>query len=501
MGGAGIPFPGAQRSAKFMNVNGVLADAVPQSSTAAFENPPVGRISDLSGGEGSNPWIAYPVDTSLEFDRFVSDYAANHIPIAVSFRNLVHWIKGERASHYIHPYPAKLLAHIAHFFLAARKHVPQGAVVLDPFSGSGTVALETVLAGNTAYWSDINPLARAITKAKITPVDLVDLDDAFARIQTRYSEAKDVAPPEVINIELWYGLETTRSLARLRSAIQGEPKGDVTDLLWVIFSGVARTSSRADPRFSVPVRRKAGIVARGRTPEENPDVWVLFEQAFKVNSGRISTLKLEDPLGSSACVGDDARALRDPAVPEGELPAASVDLIITSPPYAGAQKYIRSSSLSIGWLGMASVRQMKALDTKSIGRERFSKGSLADFAETGMPKADVFIRLVAGKNPMRAAVVFNYLLEMSEVLMEAKRVLRAGGRLVMIVGNNTICGETFETSEYMKLLALRSGFQVKLELVDTIKGRGLMTARNKTSAVIMREWVLVFERRADESDR
>jgi len=486
-----------------MTVNGVLADTPtpPQTCGSTIEGLSDKRVSRRRIDDETTNWVAYPVDTSLEFDRFISDYATNRTPIPVSFRNLVHWIKGERASHYLHPYPAKLLAHIAHFFLAARKHLPRGSVVLDPFSGSGTVALETVLAGNVAYWSDVNPLARAITKAKITRVDLADLVSAFARIETRFTKAKDVPPPEVVNIGLWYGEETTRRLARLRSAIQAEPEGDVADLLWVIFSGVARTCSRADPRFSVPVRRKAGVVARGRRLEDEPDVWGLFEQAFNVNSGRISTLQVADPLGFNACVGDDARSLRDPAVPASELPAACVDLIITSPPYAGAQKYIRSSSLSIGWLGMASVREMKALDTKSIGRERFSKDALGEFFETGMPEADAFIRRVADKNPMRAAVVFNYLVEMNEAFVEAARVLRRGGRLVMIVGNNTICGENFETSEFMKTLALRFGFDVKLELVDTIKGRGLMTARNKTSAVITREWVLVFERRPDESDR
>lgn len=484
-----------------MSANGVLAGAEPASSDSALKSLQASRDARSPSSDVPSSWVAYPVDTSLEFDRFVSDYAVNRVPIHVSFRHLVHWIKGERASHYIHPYPAKLLAHIAHFFLAARKRVPRGAVVLDPFSGSGTVALETVLAGNVAYWSDVNPLARAITKAKITRIDIADLEGVLERLLSRYNKAKDVSPPEVVNIELWYSVETTDRLARLRSAIAEEAEGDVADLLWVTFSGVARTCSRADPRFSVPVRRKAGIVARGRPLEDDPDVWALFEQALRVNSSRISSLGLEHGLGANACVGDDARSLRDPLAPQSELPAASVDLIITSPPYAGAQKYIRSSSLSIGWLGMASVRQMKALDSKCIGRERFSKDSLGDFAEIGMPEADAFIGRIAEKNPMRAAVVYNYLVEMNDVFVESKRVLRPGGRMVMIVGNNTICGENFETSEYMKLLALRSGFEVRVELVDTIKGRGLMTARNKTSAVIMREWVLVFERRPDESDQ
>ncbi|MDX0442496.1 hypothetical protein GOD94_27650 [Sinorhizobium medicae] len=462
----------------------------------SFAGRTAGAVFDPDAG-----WAPFPVDTTLEYERFVSDYAVNHEPIQVSFRKLVHWIKGERAAHYIHPYPAKLLAHIAHFFLAARKHVPKDAVVLDPFSGSGTVPLETILAGYTSYWSDVNPLARAITKVKTTPIDLLASDDVLLRVRERYANVADSVPPEVVNINLWYSEPTIGCLARLRDAIAAEPAGDMTDLLWVTFSAVARSCSKADPRFSVPVRRKEGIVARGRVVEDEPDVWAVFEQTFRSNVSRMSQLSPVLLCGPTKCVGTDARALRNPCDPEAALPPRCVDLVITSPPYAGAQKYIRSSSLSIGWLGMASVQQMKSLDAKSIGREHFSKQAASQLIETGIPPADDFIRRIASRNPVRAAIVSNYLLEMNDVFAELGRVLRPNGRIVMVVGNNTICGESFETSTYMKLLAARAGFDVVFELVDTIKGRGLMTARNKTSGLITRELVLVFERRQNEPAR
>jgi hypothetical protein len=235
--------------------------------------------------------------------------------------------------------------------------------------------------------------------------------------------------------------------------------------------------------------------------EEEPDVWAIFEQAFNANISRMSQLSAASRCGSTKCVGFDARALRNPNDPDVAMPARSVDLVITSPPYAGAQKYIRSSSLSIGWLGMASVQEMKSLEASSIGRERFSKQAVSQLVETGIPEADAFIRRIAPKNSMRAAIVSNYLLEMSDVFAELSRILRLNGRIIMVVGNNTICGETFETSTYMKLLAARAGFDTACELVDTIKGRGLMTARNKTSGLITREWVLVFERRQNEPSR
>ena len=65
----------------------------------------------------------------------------------------------------------------------AAKYVPQvpawaldtfgsrTSVVLDPFMGSGTTLVEAILRGGTSIGVDIDPLARFIARAKVTPVD------------------------------------------------------------------------------------------------------------------------------------------------------------------------------------------------------------------------------------------------------------------------------------------------------------------------------------------
>lgn len=50
-----------------------------------------------------------------------------------------------------------------------------GGRVLDPFSGVGTIPFEARLKGNTAFGFDINPAAIAISRAKIEPVKIVDV--------------------------------------------------------------------------------------------------------------------------------------------------------------------------------------------------------------------------------------------------------------------------------------------------------------------------------------
>ncbi len=55
------------------------------------------------------------------------------------------------------------------------------------------------------------------------------------------------------------------------------------------------------------------------------------------------------------------------------IPENSVQLVITSPPYSGAQKYIRSTSLNIGWLGFCAASELRTYKKATIGREEYHK--------------------------------------------------------------------------------------------------------------------------------
>jgi hypothetical protein len=47
------------------------------------------------------------------------------------------------------------------------KYSKRGDTILDPFSGSGVVALESLLRGRGAFANDINPYAAVLTRAKL----------------------------------------------------------------------------------------------------------------------------------------------------------------------------------------------------------------------------------------------------------------------------------------------------------------------------------------------
>jgi hypothetical protein len=448
---------------------------------------------DATPGTGTSE--AYPADTTAMLVKLHHEYQAAGESLSVSFRDLVPWIKvGERATHYLHSYPAKLLPQIAHFFLAARGWVGGGETVLDPFAGTGTVALEANLSGRQALYADVNPLARLITSAKTTPIDIARTSNLLLEIKGRFDQIAEASPPWVVNMDHWYTPLAKLDLARLRCAIAECSAHESDDFVWATFSATARKCSRADRRYSVPVRTKSSF--DGEQSPARP-VWSVFSDQFTANLQRQrELLRLYGCEVSTRCVGTDARKLgrpREASTSERTaLPKNSVGLVLTSPPYAGAQKYVRASSLSLGWLGMTEPRTLKQLENGSIGREHFPKSALSAIPETGICGADELIRTFARLNRVRAAICAHYLCEMDKAIEEVARVLKPDGKAVVVIGDNTVCGMPFTSSLFLTELFERHGMRLTLKLVDGIKSRGLLTKRSGGAIAIQSETILVF---------
>lgn len=434
---------------------------------------------------------AFPVDTSPVLLHLMHRFDGT--PIPVSFRKIVSWIRmGERATHYIHTYPAKLLPQIAHFFLAASCLSKPGEQVLDPFGGTGTVALEAILSKRIALYADSNPLARLIAQTKTSSYNIRTLKSAFTRIEMRYRLSRSRTAPNVININYWYDTAIIRQLTRLKHAIDQEKNVHTRAFFAISLSAVARKVSRADPRFSVPVRKKKWKKS-GNAPIQT--AWDCFEEQFNSNLNRIRARnRFGDDLSKAHCVGVDARTLVDPTDQSKKLADSSVSLIITSPPYAGAQKYIRASSLSLGWLGIAGENSLRPLEKQNIGREHLTLDEQAKMPTSGLAHADAFISEIARKNKSRAAILAAYLSEMRTALKEMTRTLKIGGYLVLVIGDNQVCGQTFSSSEYLAAILVELGLTKRLILTDQIMSRGLTTKRHKTAGVIKSETVLLFEK-------
>jgi DNA modification methylase len=437
--------------------------------------------------------------------RFIEDFSINQEPIEVSFRKLLPEIKNiDRYTHLIHTYPAKLLVHIPYFFLNNTFFSKEGDNILDPFNGSGTVLLESVISKRNAYGADTNPLARLISEVKVSKLDTTKLSASAKKIITAAKKYKKAIIPEVVNCEYWFSEDIKIQLAKLRTAINKIEDEPIRKFMLVSFSNCVRKVSYADQRVSVPVKLNPGRYVKGTRENrkinerlkhlENIDV---FDKFFLIVSENIERFKELEKVTFDKCeakiISSDARNLSTELNNHTLIKDKGIQLVITSPPYAGAQKYIRASSLNLGWTGLARIEELLQLDNKSIGRENYRKSEII-IKKTGIGPADELIKLVYEIKPERANIVCNYLIEMKDALNEIYRVLKKGGFLVLIVGNNKVCNMEFNTQEYFTEYLVSLGLKLQFKLIDDIKSYGLMTKRNKTADIISREWILVFKK-------
>lgn len=439
--------------------------------------------------------------------NLINEYKYSKKAIEVKFRDLIPELNNkDRYTHLIHTYPAKLLVHIPYFFLNNTLLSKKKCFVLDPFIGTGTVFLEAIVSGRNVYGADSNPLARLIASVKTTRYDTNELKKTLETIIYKAKRSNSNRIPEVINCSHWFPEKNTKYLGKLLFQINKIEDINIKSFFLVCFSNCIKKVSYADPRVSVPVKininkyefknKLKSIAIKRLNLVENIDVLDKFNLVTLENIKRFERIETINNTNISKIISNDARYLTSSLNSNKLLKSNSVQLIITSPPYAGAQKYIRSSSLNLNWTELADINGLKELDKKNIGRETYPKAENF-IVETGILKADNLIKKIAKINPSRAKIACQYLIEMKKAIDEMIRVLKVNGFIILIIGNNKICNYEFLTHEYLSSYILSKGLSDELKLIDAINSYGLMTKRNKTADIISREYILLFKKQIE----
>ena len=95
-------------------------------------------------------------------------------------------------THDFYKYPARFSPSFARFILDSLTE--PGDYVLDPFMGGGTTIVEAVASGRHAIGSDVNELARFVTRVKTTPLSCHDIAEVRGWVQNVRAAAADMNP-------------------------------------------------------------------------------------------------------------------------------------------------------------------------------------------------------------------------------------------------------------------------------------------------------------------
>ena len=345
-------------------------------------------------------------------DRGLAELAAEALRAPVREREVA-----DSLTHPFHTYPARMDPATAKLLVEELAGGGRrGAAVLDPFCGSGTTLVEARAAGLAAIGSDLNPLAIAIARAKTwtaPPGRRAALralgGDIARRVLAEGKAARraghQAAPlrrvgrkPEMRDRALgeWFAPHVRRELEQLGGmvdeAIARDP--ELGGVLQVVLSSILyKVSRRASDTDPTRVERQVGRGAAAR----------LFAGRVELLCAGLDELaRVPGPMPRLLVA--DARALGR------EVADRSVDVVVTSPPYAGTYDYAELHRLRMIFLGM----DVAPLERKEIGgRSRF----------VGTP--DRTRKALGG-----------HVGDMAGVLKEMARVLVPGGLAAVVVGDS-----------------------------------------------------------------
>jgi tRNA G10 N-methylase Trm11 len=137
------------------------------------------------------------------------------------------------------------------------------------------------------------------------------------------------------------------------------------------------------------------------------------------------------------------------------LPTDSIDLIVTSPPYANAIDYMRAHKFSLVWFGH-TTGALSRLRGRYIGSEKLDPKCSGDLPR----KAQGAVQMLERTDVSKARILRKYLLEMKEVLSEMNRVLKPGKATVIVIGPSLMRSIEILTHEYLAEIGETVGFRV-----------------------------------------
>jgi DNA modification methylase len=344
----------------------------------------------------------------------------------------------------VHPFPARMAPEIALSRLRSGKRLR----VMDPMVGSGTSVVLASMLGHEAFGYDSDPLALLIANTWCSKLDEPKFRAAVGRIlAAAKNEWPDTAPyPSCADSETkeflryWFDPDTRKKLAAISARIDAVKSLPLRMQLWCVFSRLIVVKDNG-----VSLARDVSHSRPHRSYDKAPgDPFVLFPRA---GEQLIRTLKtLPRAHRQVSLKKADARNL--------PVRTASIDLVITSPPYLNAIDYMRGHRMSLVWMGY-SLERLRKMRSDAVG------------AEVGcdeIPKHLTLARKAMGKldtlGPRLQRMVNKYVVDMSAIMAEIARVLRSNGIAVVVVGNSTLRGIFLKNSELIVHLSKLHGLKL-----------------------------------------
>jgi hypothetical protein len=339
--------------------------------------------------------------------------------------------------------------------------------VLDPFAGSGTTLIAAEKVGAKAIGFESHPFVARIANAKLmwSLVDPHRLRDAALEVITNV--AGDVtwqgAQPSPLLLKCYTDdalnklLRVQEEFLRLRHVDQA-----VRALLWLAITTILRPCSNvgtAQWQYLLPNKKKSNAL----------DPLIALE-------AKVSRMIRDIDSARALGFRTDAQLLMQDARQHAPLEDASVDLVLTSPPYPNNYDYADATRLEMTFWGeIESWGDLQDAVRKHIIRscsqhsaaERLQLNDLLGH-ECVVPIIEELtpvcrsleeVRLTKGGKKTYHTMIAAYFVDLSNVFRALRPLCKAGSRLCFVIGDSAPYGVHVPVERWLGVLALDAGFR------------------------------------------
>ncbi|MBF6604852.1 MAG: site-specific DNA-methyltransferase [Chloroflexi bacterium] len=313
----------------------------------------------------------------------------------------------------------------------------EGAVILDPWNGSGTT---TSVAHSTGYRTigyDTNPALVLVAKGRLLGEDTTPSIASVAKEILHRAASRRSSPLGDEPYTRWFDTTSARRLRSIEWAIQHilidhesyAPMSSRISLAGVsslaaffyvcLFSVVRELTEplRASNPTWIPDHSSAPLTAS----------WTFLKQAFECATARLTPGRAEHDQGSTIDIASSRRL---------PLGVGTVDAVITSPPYLTRIDYVVSTLPELATLGF-SATQIRSLRDAMLGTPTITTDATLSVAESSGAAANLLERVAS--HPSKASSTYylryygQYVTGMHDSFVELGRVASASAPLVIVV--------------------------------------------------------------------
>jgi hypothetical protein len=269
------------------------------------------------------------------------------------------WTARQRQASSLHEvsYRACFKPQLPRFFI--ERLTSPGDRVYDPFMGRGTTPIEAALLGRVPVGCDVNPLSLTFTRPRLRPPGLHEVE---ARLKEIPLDDHDEFPEDLL---VFYHPDTLRQICALKKYLLRRRNEGGFDALddWIALVALNRLTGHSSGFFSVytlPPNQAVSVKSQRKINEKRQqtppprDVPKIILKKSKQLLGDVTAPVRATLRG----VADQALLITSQSHDTPRIPSASIDLIVTSPPFLDVVQYDADNWLRCWFLG---------IDPKSVG--------------------------------------------------------------------------------------------------------------------------------------